>query len=257
MLSLCNCSTCITECFFFLSLRSKGSPQSLQSEKSFFELDHFTSLLTGTFATEHMVLPDKRQRFLLVPVQKQKENWKHYFKIKACNLCSALVKNVKYCSDLELEIKCRPLFVWSVCPDITQLLSDSHTPAVRVFSSFRLLWRWGGRCCGVGTRVGAAPAWMRSTEGEGPFSTEAVWQQALLVQIGLRIGTAHLTAHTKDTETLPRPTTHRCIVHLMLCNLAGYNKLEYKNRKKSSTRLKTPTQATRHTGQTHTSIIDL
>lgn len=86
-------------------------------------------------------------------------------------------------------------FTESFCVDIF-----CSRPVLRVFSSFRLIWRRGGLCIRVCVLVGASPARLRSTEGQGSFSAETIWQQALLVQIHLRVGTAHLTAHT-NTHT--------------------------------------------------------
>lgn len=78
----------------------------------------------------------------------------------------------------------------------TTLYMFSSTPVLGVFSSIWLVWRWGGLCSSVCVLIGASPARLRSTEGEGSFSAETIWQQALFVQIHLRIGTAHLTAQT-------------------------------------------------------------
>lgn len=92
--------------------------------------------------------------------------------------------------------------VWRCC----RLKSFGSKPVLAIFRSFGLLWHWGVLCCVVCIGVRASPTRMRPAERRRPLSTETVWQQTLFVQIHLRVGTAHLTAHRDklhwDTQPL-------------------------------------------------------
>lgn len=105
---------------------------------------------------------------------------------------------------------------------------------------------------------------MGSTDGEGPFSAEAIWQQTLFVQIHLRVGTAHLTAHAKTRKLYPShfKTGNETEIHfllLMLCSLTGYTKKEGEAAKnlKDSKLPHRHTQATHLVSAAHTSINDI
>lgn len=85
-----------------------------------------------------------------------------------------------------------------------------HSVSLAVLSSRPVLGLLGGcfgllRCRGglwrcVSRRIGTTPPGGRSAEGERSFATEAVGQQALFVQVHLRVRTAHLT---EDQKTEP------------------------------------------------------
>lgn len=67
--------------------------------------------------------------------------------------------------------------------------------------------------CSVCIVIGTPPARMQTVKREGPFGAEAIWQQALLVEIYLRVRAAHLPANRRKIRTKRRftdaPRSHR------------------------------------------------
>lgn len=72
-------------------------------------------------------------------------------------------------------------------------------PALGIYGSFGLRRSRVGLRRGVCVRVGPSPPWLKPAEDKRSLPPETVGHQTLLVQVHLRVGTAHLAVCRKDT----------------------------------------------------------
>lgn len=82
--------------------------------------------------------------------------------------------------------------------------SWTRGPALSRVPVLGLIGVWCGRrlCWHVCTLIGASPPRMQTGERQGSFRAETIWQQAFLVEIYLRIRTAHLPANQGEKKRL-------------------------------------------------------
>lgn len=107
--------------------------------------------------------------------------------------CKAAAEFSQECSRLFKELFSRRLSAWLGCSPLLK-------PALGLLGTLLLLRRGGALRRSVCVLVRASPARLWSAESQGSLAAQAVWQQALLVQVDLRVWAAHLTANVQ-TQT--------------------------------------------------------